>query len=198
MLSAKINRILLAEDDAELREQLLAHLHRLAPSAVVRCTTSVADTCAVLEQWKPVLAVIDFALAGDCFIQRIRSQRQLYCAPFALGITDTAVCEDIALAMRHGFSHVLDKPVDPLRFDQALQQMVSEPAPLESSINRMVSPFIYGDTDQFDLKRMSDAIEQHIFTTASGVVQSKIGLARMLGISRQLVQYHLRKIGQST
>lgn len=193
MLSTKIDKILLAEYEESLLKPLTEHLRKLAPWAALMTTTSVSDTCKLLDEWKPALAVIDFSLQEGNFIEHLQTRPSWCCAPFTLGISDNNTCEETTIAMLHGFSYVLDKPIKLEKFDMLLQQIVSEPAPLEVCLNRFINPLMYSNTDHLDLKRVSEEIERHIFNAAQNLEKSKSGLARLLGISRQLVQYHLKK-----
>lgn len=194
MLNARINKILLAENDPVFCHHLKNHLQAAAPSASIRCAHSITETYKIMESWKPVLAVIDFTLQDGSFIAKVPLNTLSFCVPFVIGITEVSTCEEIAYAMSHGFHHVLSKPFSQEKFTRVLLQTVSEPEPLQFSINKLINPLLYDTNQQLNLKKLNEEIEHHIFMAASNVVQSKNGLARLLGISRQLVQYHLKKM----
>jgi len=202
MFSTRINSILLAEADQHAQRRLCGVLQRLAPQASVQVTTSVAESCEVLTQTPPVLAVINFTLIDGNFIDALKSIPRLPLPPFLLGLTRCPDCAETVYAMRYGFNHVLQTAadagqLDEVQFVNVLMQMVSEPAPLEAIIGKLVNPLLYDQRAQFDFKQLNGAIEQHIFSLASQVTHSKNGLGKLLGISRQLVQYHLRKFDQN-
>ncbi|HEX4940220.1 MAG TPA: hypothetical protein VFX11_16195, partial [Candidatus Kapabacteria bacterium] len=172
MFSTRINSILLAEADQHAQRRLCGVLQRLAPQASVQVTTSVAETCEVLTQTPPVLAVINFTLIDGNFIDALKSIPRLPLPPFLLGLTRCPDCAETVYAMRYGFNHVLQtaanaEQLDEVQFAHVLTQMVSEPAPLEATIGKLVNPLLYNQMAQFDLKQVSGAIEQHIFSLAS-------------------------------
>lgn len=202
MFSTRINSILLAEADERAQRRLRGVLQQLAPQASVHITAGVAETCAALTQTPPVLAVINFALSDGNFVDALKASPRLPLPPFVLGMTCCPDCAEAVYAMRYGFNHVLQtaanaEQLDEVQFANVLTQMVSEPAPLEATIGKLVNPLLYNQLAQFDFKQVSGAIEQHIFSLASQVTHSKNGLGKLLGISRQLVQYHLRKHNQN-
>lgn len=191
--SSKIDKILLALGNSSREDLLVARLCQLAPDASIRCANTLAQTLTCLEQWHPVLAVIDFSL-GDGRILSVLERGDLrYRVPFMVGVAQDACCEEVASAMRWGVSYVLDAPVDVQRLESVLTTVVLEPASLEQCVSGMVNPLLYADGQQLNLKKLSEQFEHYVFTSASHVATSKNGLARLLGISRQLLQYHLKK-----
>ncbi|MBU6952116.1 MULTISPECIES: response regulator [unclassified Hahella] len=194
-LSVRINRILLAEESPTLRARLRHTLAQMAPHADIHTSASVEQTRREILEWRPVLAVIDFVLEGGNIVPLLSEAELIPAAPFILGIAPDASRADTVQAMRCGFSYVIDKPFDPGTFEQAVLQTVTAPTSLASSINRIVSPLLYSDYNELDLKKLTAEIETLIFRMATAVTGSKKGLGRVLGISRQLVQYHLKKLG---
>ncbi|HVK99753.1 MAG TPA: hypothetical protein VM553_08075 [Dongiaceae bacterium] len=198
MLSPRINQILLAEADPAARQCMEAVLRRLAPHANLQTVSGVMETYEALARNRPVLAVINFSLADGNFLQILKDLPRLPLPPFVLGLTACPECAETVYAMRYGFNHVVETapdggPPHEAAFVGALLQVVSEPAPLDATIGKLVNPLLFNQQEQFDLKQLSDAIEDHIFNLASHVTQSKNGLGKLLGISRQLVQYHFKK-----
>ncbi|ABC32201.1 probable two-component response regulator [Hahella chejuensis KCTC 2396] len=193
-LSVRINRILLAEESPTLCARLRRTLVQMAPHADIHTTASVEQTRREILEWRPVLAVIDFVLEGGNIVPLLGDAELIPAAPFVLGIAPDASRADTVQAMRCGFSYVIDKPFDLGTFEQAVLQTVSSPMSLASSINRIVSPLLYSDDDELDLKKLTAEIETLIFKMAIAITGSKKGLGRLLGISRQLVQYHLKKL----
>ncbi|WLQ11946.1 hypothetical protein O5O45_19650 [Hahella aquimaris] len=194
MLSVRINRILLAEESPVLCARLRHTLAQMAPHADIHVSASVEQTRRELLEWRPVLAVINFMLEDGGIASLLNDIGLFPVAPFVLGITSNGSRADTVLAMRCGFSYVIDKPFDLGTFEQAVLQTVSSPMSLASSINRIVSPLLYSDDDELDLKKLTADIETLIFKMAIAITGSKKGLGRLLGISRQLVQYHLKKL----
>lgn len=191
--SSKIDKILLALGNSPRQELLVARLCQLAPDASIRCSNTLSETLVCLEHWHPVLAVIDFSLGDGRIVSVLKRGDLQYRVPFIVGIAQDSSCEEVASAMRWGVSYVLDATADEQRFESVLTNIVLEPASLEQCVSCMVNPLLYADGEQLNLKKLSEQFEHYIFTSASHVATSKNGLARLLGISRQLLQYHLKK-----
>lgn len=191
--SPKIDKILLALQDSSRQPMLTARLYQLAPCAAIRCANTLPDTLDNIEHWRPVIALIDLAMGEGEWLSLLERGALHYRPPFMLAFADDVDCEQVARAMRCGVGDVLNTAVDEQRFAAVLKRLVSEPVSLEQCISSMVNPLLYAEDGQLDLKKLSDQFEHHIFTRASHVATSKNNLARLLGISRQLVQYHLKK-----
>lgn len=179
--------------DSRRQQALATHLCQLAPAASIRHTDSLVDMVDSMEHWHPVLVIMEFTLSDGCIVPLLEQGLLSYRAPFMVGIADGQCCEEVARAMRCGVSYVVNASVDEQRLETVLTEIVLEPACLEHCVCSMVNPLLYSDDEQLDLKKLSDQFEHYIFTSASAVTTSKNGLARLLGISRQLVQYHLKK-----
>lgn len=193
IFSSRIDKILLALQDTSQQAMVAARLCQLAPGADIRRTHTLNDTLDAIEHWRPVIALLDLSLGNGAWLTLLEQGGLSYHPPFLLAFADDIDCESVARAMRAGVTYVLSADVDEQRFVSVLQQVVLVPAPLERCIGGIVNPLLYSDDGQLDLKKLSDQFEHHIFTRASHVASSKNGLARLLGISRQLVQYHLKK-----
>jgi DNA-binding response OmpR family regulator len=191
--NARIDRILLAENSVDQHQRGL--LARLMPDAEVRSTNNLAEARSLILSWKPVLAVMDFRLADGDVFSLIEEASLIQTIPFILGVSGCATRAETALAVRGGFSHVLDMPFDALEFEQALRYVVTTPAPLAPSLKQVISPFLYATPHRFNIRKFNGEVEELIFQFAGTMTRSKKELARILGISRQLVQYHVRKNG---
>lgn len=192
-LHERIDRILLASNDAELRKQINICLGRLTQRAEIRNSHTLDETRQLLMQWHPILLIVDMARDNTTFLESLSRNMALPLAPFVLGIGTSLSTADVAHAMRQGFSDVIDKPCSVQQLEKSVLAMVSRTACLPINIGQIISPNIYNDKP-IDLKKLGDEIERQIFGMAMSTVKSKNGLSRALGISRQLVQYHLRKI----
>lgn len=191
-LHERIDRILLASNDAELREKINICLRSLTQRAEIRTTHTLGETRQLLMGWHPILLIIDMARDNTAFLESLSCDMALPLAPFVLGIGSSLSTADVARAMRQGFSDVIDKPCSIQQLEKSVLAMVSRTACLPINICQIISPNIYNDKP-IDLKKLGDEIEREIFGMAMSTVKSKNGLSRALGISRQLVQYHLRK-----
>lgn len=187
-----INRIQLGIEDRVLCKQLLELLQAMAPSADIRCTHTRMDTAKLISHWHPALLIIELTFDEEIFLSQIEGDLTLPLAPFTLGIADHTSGADVAHAMRCGFSDVMDKPIEPDAFQRKLHTAVTRLPLLPVHIGQIVYPYLYSGTP-IHVKKLFEDIDRCIFELALQMTSSKNGISKMLGISRQLVQYHLKK-----
>lgn len=187
-----INRIQLGIEDRVLCKQLLELLQPMAPSADIRCTHTYKETANLISCWHPALLIIELAFNKENFLSHIDGDLQLPLAPFTLGIADHTSGADVAQAMRYGFSDVVDKPIDTEVFQRKLHTTVTRLPLLPVQIGQIVYPYLYSGTP-IQMKKLFEDLDRCIFELALQMTSSKNGISKMLGISRQLVQYHLKK-----
>lgn len=191
-LHPHISRILLAGNDTCHNSRLEDWLSQIAPSAEIRATHTRQETFQQLLQWHPVLLIIDLILENENILVSMDHDVTLPLAPFTLGIAEHAAGADIALAMRYGFSDFIDQPIEADAFQRKLLSLTSRLPLVSVHIGQMIYPYLYSGTP-IEMKRLLEEIDTCIFDLALQVTTSKNGIGRMLGISRQLVQYHLKK-----
>lgn len=187
-----INRIQLGVEDRVLCKQLLELLQPMAPSADFRCTHTHKDTAKLISLWHPALLIIELAFNDENFLSHIDGALELPLAPFTLGIADHTSGADVAQAMRYGFSDVIDKPIDVDVFQRKVHTTVTRLPLLPVHIGQIVYPYLYSGTPM-QMRKLFDDIDHYIFDLALQINSSKNGVSKMLGISRQLVQYRLKK-----
>lgn len=191
-LNNSINKVLIVEDHVTLADGLQREIESIAPHAEVCVAHSLEAAQTLLREWRPVLVIMDFKLGDRCITEILRSWEGKSLAPFILGMSHCASLDEASTAIRGGFTRVLDKPFTTSEFLEAVFDVVENPAPLPLEVGRMTNPGLYSDTG-IDLKKLIASFESSLFASAESVTTSKRGLGRLLGISRQLVQYHLSK-----
>ena len=196
MLSRKIDRILIADDVTHSRQTLQHALTLIAPHAEIQIAHDRHSTWERLAHGHPVLALLRLNLIFDVQAQSASSSAMsaLPLPPFLIGIASVDETALIIQAMQFGFNHVLRCGTDSQCISREIQHTVATGMPLIPQLNRLLAPRLYNDEHPFDLKQLNLAIEQQVFQLACRITRSKNGISKLLGISRQLVQYHLKKM----
>jgi signal transduction histidine kinase/DNA-binding response OmpR family regulator len=108
-------RVLVVDDQAEVRDLLFAILH--LGEAEVQMAEGVAEALEILTKWQPDILISDISMpGGDGYdlIRRVRQQEQTSGRRLpALALTARASAEDRIRALAAGFQMHLPKPVEP-------------------------------------------------------------------------------------
>jgi two-component system, response regulator RegA len=180
-----VERVLIVEDDRRLRrtlEQALA-----GRFAEVRGARTVAEVAAqVTGDWHPDLVILDFMLPdGDAReVLALAELRQP--APVVIAISGEAgPVETFELAHR-GVRAFLPKPLTLDELEQAIELALTTAPELEPHLRQAVGHQPLAELTE----RTRDVMIDEALARADG---SRSKAARILGTSRQLLQYLLRR-----
>jgi len=195
MLSRKINKILIAESSLGAVNSLRAGVSALAPEAVIRVAMNPSNMQRSLAQWRPVLLVarLQWLFVDDVCILAPEVIRDDDRPSFILALNQADSTQHIVDAVRCGCTAVIDSTSDRQRMCRALLAAVSDSGCRQLQLRRAMAAQLYSEQDEFDLKQMQKDLEEQAFQLAFSITRSKNGISKLLGISRQLVQYHLKK-----
>ncbi len=195
-LSTKIDKILIAEPSLDMIDLIKSAVSSKAPHAAIRVATNQNKMKSELQAWMPVMMVVrlDWLFSNGRCIFSIHGQRDGYTPPFMLGLNDRQTTAYVVDAVRYGCSKVIDLTHDEQTIQQGILASVYEQLSMPLLLSHVIAAQLYNDQGRFDLKNYIKDVENNIFRVALTVTQSKNGLSKLLGISRQLVQYHLKKL----
>jgi two-component system, response regulator RegA len=176
-------RVLVVEDDPRLARTLRS---ALAPwASELRCARSVEEACVALVELEPELVVLDFRLpdgdARDVLKQMATSARS---APVVAISAYARPRESFDLAAL-GVRAFLEKPLDLVALEAAVSAALHTPPDLEVSLRQTVG--------LVPLREVEAGVRRVMVDEALNRTQgSRRGAARLLTISRQLLQHIVR------
>ncbi len=179
----KKSKLLLVDDDTKLLEALRSTFETEVDE--LRCRTSVASTLALLDDWQPDILVLDLTLDdGDAFAI-LDAVRRRSPTPAIVAISGTATPALSFRLAQAGVQEYLSKPFTMAELRRAIERAMAEPRDLRLHLRRLVG-----------LRKLSDVQEEVRTTLVNEALArtsgSRRAAARLLGISRQLLQYILR------
>jgi len=180
----EIERVLIVEDNLRLCRALGRALGERFPT--VDIVHSVEAARAALGASAPDLILLDFALPdGDAFdvLDAVVARRP---APVVIAMSGQAKPLDTFALAQRGVRAFLDKPITLDTLEAMLRRLADTPPPL--------APHVAQTVGHVPLQRLSadvrDAMIDEALARADG---SRHEAARVLGISRQLLQYLLKQ-----
>jgi DNA-binding NtrC family response regulator len=179
-----VERVLVVEDDAVLLATLERALRRRF--ADVRACRTIAEATAAVDGWTPGLIVVDFSLPdGDA--RQILDLAGLHePAPVVVAVSGTAEpVETFELAQR-GVRAYLAKPITLDELDQAIVLALETAPALEPHLRQAVGHQTLAETSE----QVRDVMIDEALARTGG---NRSGAARILGTTRQLLQYLLRR-----
>lgn len=185
MAARDVERVLIVEDDAALR----ATLERaLAPRfAEVRSATNVAEAVAFLAGWRPDLLLLDVELPDGTAIDVMRAAVAGDALPLAIAMSGAAGPDQSFELAQLGVRTYLKKPLDLPSLERALSDAIENPLD--------VTPQIRAGVGQRPIHEVQEEVRTTMLREAvSRAGGSKRGAAKLLQISRQLVQHMLRRL----
>lgn len=179
-----IARLLIVEDNPNLQRTLSDVLTDRADE--LRATGSAKTARELLESFKPELIVVDMSLEDGSGIDVIRAAQQMPSVPVAVAISGTATPEESFALAQMGVRHYLQKPLDLMRFEAAVESAINEPPDLV--------PHLRAAVGQVPIREMEEVVRETMVDEALARSEgSKRGAAKLLSVSRQLVQQILRR-----
>jgi two-component system, response regulator RegA len=178
-----IDRILLVEDDAALAASLREAF--AADAEEIRACDRARDVAALVDGWTPDLVILDVVLAeGDAFdvlaTLRSRSPR-----PLIVAVSGAATATQAFRLAELGVQAYVEKPFSIGALRGAIRQAAAEPPDLEPRVRAQVGLRAIGEVTAQVRKTMVE----EAMARAGG---SRRNAAKLLKISRQLLQYILR------
>jgi two-component system, response regulator RegA len=179
-----VDRVLVVEDDRRLLRTLEGALS--ARFAEVRGCRTVAEAAAVVDGWSPDLLIVDFQLPdGDArAVLDLAALREP--APVVIAVSGAAGPVDTFELAHRGVRVFLPKPLTLDELEQAITVALDTAPDLEPHLRQAVGHL--GLSEVSDKAR--DVMIDEALTRAQG---SRRAAAKILGTSRQLLQYLLRR-----
>jgi two-component system, response regulator RegA len=185
LIDPPVARALVIEDDANLRRTLQNALQRWAVD--IRSAGTSVDARRELTEFRPELVIVDFMLPDGTATELLAGTLQLAPMPAIVALSAYAKPRDSFELARLGVRAYLQKPIDLAAFDRAVQQALSEPPGLALSARSAVGHIGLKDAEETLRRSMvAEALDR------SG--GNRRGAARLLAISRELLQHVLRKL----
>jgi DNA-binding NtrC family response regulator len=179
-----LERVLVVDDCPRLQRSLCAALADSYPD--VRACGSVAEADAVLAAWWPDLVLLDIVLPdGDALQVVERLARQLP-APVVVAMTGAAGPAQAFELAAHGVQGFLDKPLDLARVHAAIERALTATPAIAPALRLTVGHRSLAEVETEVRAVMID----EALARAGG---SRRGAARLLEMSRQLLQHALRR-----
>jgi two-component system, response regulator RegA len=172
------------EDDARLRTTLVSAL--AAREFVVREAGSVKDALAALAEGSPDLLVLDVALPDGRALDVLRAVAELAPTPCVIAVSGAAGPDESFRLAELGVRAYLRKPFDLAELEAAVERALSEPPDLMPHLKSAVGLTPIKNVEQ----TVRTTMVQEALARAKG---SRRAAARVLNISRQLLQHILRK-----
>ena len=185
MSSRMIERVLVIEDHERLRDSLYRVLGE--QYTFVECVGTVAEAREALrKQPRPDLVILDYDLpdGNGRDIMEIVSQGDAF--PLVIAMSGAAKPDQAFGLAQLGVRTFLSKPLDLDRLNEAIEHARANPPDLRPQLRQLV--------EQRAIREVEEEVRSSMLDEAlarSG--GSRRGAARLLQVSRQLVQHMIRK-----
>lgn len=185
MSDLRLKSVLIVEDDIRLLKTLMQTIGTYAEE--VRGCESVKDAERELSSWEPELLVLDLKLPDGNALNLLADISRRSPCPKTIAVSAFAKPEDTFQLAQLGVRAYLRKPIELNELEGALRLSI-EQAP-------NIAPHIRSAVGTMTLKDMEVKVRNTMLTEALGRAKgSRRGASKILGISRQLVQYIIGKI----
>ncbi len=176
-------RALVVEDNAPLLKTLERTLAGRGHD--VRACSTVDEARDILREWLPELLVLDVELPdGDAF-DVLREASALATAPVVIAMSGVAAATQSFRLAQLGVRRYLDKPLRLDALERAIDEALLEPPDMTPHVRAQVGHVPVREVERHVRKTM---VEEAL-ARAGG---SRRGAARLLHVSRQLLQHMLR------
>jgi two-component system response regulator RegA len=182
----RLSRALVVEDDASLCRTLVNALQPWARE--VRFAITLEEARQKLEAFRPELVVLDFKLPDGPATDVLADIGSIVPLPAIVALSAFAEPGDSFALAELGVRAYLQKPVRLEALNDAIRKALTEPPPLNLSARQAVGHVSLKEAEEALRRTMvEEALER-----AGG---NRRGAARILRISRELLQHVLRKLG---
>ncbi len=179
-----VNRVLVVEDSTSLCKTLRRALEPRFED--VHTVGTVAEARAELVSFQPDLMVLDVELPDGTAVDVVKAALARETFPLALAMSGTATPDEAFHLAQLGVRTYLPKPLDLEKFDRALDEVIRAPIEIQPLLRAMVG--------QRPIQEMEEELRQTMLREALCQARgSRRGAARLLQVSRQLIQHMLRR-----
>lgn len=179
--------VLIVEDDAPLRAELIAWFH--ARKMAARGCATVREALACLARRSPAILLVDVRLPDGSALELLRAVRSRTPTPLTLAMSGVATPGEAFALANLGVRAFLPKPFDARVLANTLQ--TAQQTPPETL------PHIRTAVGHVGLKEMESQVRQAMVGEAlSHCGGNRRAAARLLRVSRQFLQHVLRKLDE--
>jgi two-component system response regulator RegA len=180
----KVDRVLLVEDEAALRQTLERAL--AARFAEVRSAASVREAAELLASFEPDLLLLDVELGDGTALDVMRAALARETVPLVVAMSGAATPVESFDLAQLGVRSFLPKPLDLRRLDAALDAAIASAPDLRAQVRAAVGQRpIHELEEEVRVTMLREALAR-----AKG---SRRGAAKLLAVSRQVIQHMLRR-----
>ncbi len=188
MAAVDVQRVLVVEDGRELRRTLERALAERFPE--VRSAASVAEAVALLESFRPELLLLDVELPDGTAVDVMKAAMRGDAVPIAVAMSGRAGPSQSFDLAQLGVRIYLPKPIDLAVLERALDEAIARPPDLE--------PHVRSSVGQRAIHEVQEEVRDTMLREALGRARgSRRAAAKLLRVSRQLVQHMLRRFDDS-
>lgn len=183
-----LRNVLIVEDSTALVQALEAALTERGGTFTVTSCGTVAQAQRLLEELQPELLLLDVHLPdGDAF-DVLRTARTLRPLPIIVAMSGQASTDESFRLGQWGVRAYLPKPLDLASLNATLDSALAQPPDLEPHLRASVGHTAIKDVEHLVRETMVD----EALAQATG---NRRQAARLLRISRELLQHILRRRG---
>lgn len=180
----KIQRLLIIEDDEALRRTLVAALSPHAKSTTT-CTTIAEALAALARPMHPDLIILDVSLPDGTAFDVLDRVAMLPAMPTIIAISGQASPDQSFRLAQRGVRAFLPKPFDLATLERTVESVQAQPPDL--------IPHLRSAVGHAPVRDVEDVVRRTMVSEALGRTRgSKNGAAKLLHISRQLLQHMVR------
>ena len=180
-----LRKVLIVEDSARLRRALRsALLARSSEMQITDCATAQSARDALARE-TPDLLLLDVHLPDGSAFEVLDAARPLRPTPITIAMSGKASADEAFRLARLGVSIYLPKPLDLTTLNTTLEQALAEPPDLEVHVRSAVGKIAVKDAERLVRSTMVD----EALARSAGNLR---GAARLLNVSRELLQHILR------
>ena len=183
MEQVETKRVLVVEDDERLSRSMVHSLRMWAEE--VRACRTVARAKEILAAWQPNLLVLDFQLPDGNALDCLRDGSLGSATPSTIAVSAFACPEETFALAELGVRAYLHKPIELDELEFALRKALAPPD---------LGPHVRNAVGHIGLKDVEASVRETMVEEAISRSQgNRRGAARLLTISRELLQHILRK-----
>ncbi|MEY4510200.1 MAG: hypothetical protein RLZZ450_2322 [Pseudomonadota bacterium] len=180
---------LVVEDNLALRASLCRAVSNLLSCKVVEAA-SVAEARDALRDWCPDLLILDVVLTDGTAFDVLALLEESSKAPAVIGISGVAGPEAAFRLAQLGIRRYVQKPIDLPGFEAAIREALEDAPDLK--------PYLRAAVGRIALHQLEDIVRTTMLNEALARSEgNRRGAARILQVSRQLLQHMLRRTPSS-
>lgn len=179
-----LRRLMIVDDDAALLRSLSTALS--SDNLELRCCASTREARAMLDGWAPEVIVLDVVLDDGDAYDVLAHLQSLDTAPAVVAISGAATAPQAFRLAQLGVGGFLTKPFSISELRHEVDGVLSAPPRLEERLRQSVGRVPLRDVEN----RVRTTMVREAMAQAGG---GRKGAARLLRISRQMLQHILRK-----